>query len=77
MRDRSHGNKKISRWLASWSGLCFTARRSIDITNYCELYFVTFFATKEGKKIQRISYQLAGLVKGLWHFNIRLESSDT
>ncbi len=59
-------------------GVFYVLRRGIPLILQIIANFILLPISprKKAKKIQRISYQLAGLVKGLWHFNIRLESSD-
>ncbi len=69
----------IRKYRGGWHrGVAYVLRRGIPLILQIVVNFIVlpFSPRKKAKKIQRISYQLAGLVKGLWHFNIRLESSD-
>ncbi len=56
--------------------MAYVLRRGIPLILQIVANFIVlpFSPRKKAKKIRRISYQLAGLVKGLWHFNISLES---
>ncbi len=77
--DARQERTAIRKYLGGWHrGEAYVLRRGIPlilqiITNFILL---PFSPRKKAKKIQKISYQLAGLVKELWHFNIRLETSD-
>ncbi len=69
----------IRKYRGGWHrGVAYVLRRGIPLILQIIANFILlpFSPRKKAKKIQRINYQLAGLVKGLWHFNIRLETSD-
>ncbi len=69
----------IRKYRGGWHrGVAYVLRRGIPLILQiiANLILLLFSPRKRAKKIQRISYQLAGLVKGLWHFNIRLESPN-
>ena len=69
----------IRKYRGGWHrGVAYVLRRGIPLILQIVANFIVlpFSPRKKAKKIQRTSYQLVGLVKGLWHFNIRLESSD-
>ncbi len=69
----------IRKYRGGWHrGMVYVLRRGIPIILQMifRVVLLPLSPRKNAKKIQRLSYQLAGLVKGLWHFNIRLESSD-
>ena len=59
-------------------GVSYAIRRGIPLTLQMIVIIIMLPISplKKLKKIQRLSYQLLELVKGLWHFNSRLESSD-
>ncbi len=69
----------IRKYRGGWHrGVAYVLRRGIPLILQIVANFIVLPISprKKAKKIQRISYQLVGLVKGLWHFNIRLETSD-
>ena len=70
----------VRKYRGGWHrGAAYVLRRGIPLIMQiiARIILFPFSPNKNLQKIQKLSYQAAGLIKGLWRFNIRLEESDT